>query len=150
MYCLLCHKHDTINTRNKSKVWNDQPSVRLCKVAITDHSTTEQHKNAVKAKLLQRISCFHEQLTAKRETSETVIEKTSTAIYWLAKQEISNKKLLPLIDLIEYLGLKELKFFEYRSRQSIREMFLTIGQTIRELLSACVRKGRRGLRYFRC
>jgi len=110
---------------------------------------TKQHKNAVKAESLQRISCFHEQLTAKRETSDTVIEKTFTAIYWLAKQEISNK-LLPLIDLIEYLGLKELKFFEYRSRQSISEMFLTIGQTIRELLSAHVRKGRRGLRYFRC
>ena len=141
MYCLLCCKHDTINTRNKSKVWNDQPSMRLRKVAITDHSTTEQHKNAVKAELLQRISCFHEQLTEKCETSETVIEKTFTAIYWLAKQEISNEKLLPLIDLIEYLGVKELKFFEYRSRPSIREMFLTIGQTIRELLSARLRKG---------
>ena len=128
MYCLLCRKHDTINTRNKSKIWNDQPSVRPRKVAFQDHLSTEQHKNAVKAELLQRISCFHEQLTEKRETSETVIEKAFTAIYWLAKQEISNKKLLPLIDLIEYLGVKELKFFEYRSRPSIREMFLTIGQ----------------------
>lgn len=41
MYCLLCRKHDTINTRNKSKIWNDQPSVRLRKVAIQDHLSTE-------------------------------------------------------------------------------------------------------------
>ena len=74
-------------------------------------------------------------------TGKYGIEKTFTAIYWLAKQEISNKKLLPLIDLIEYLGVKELKFFEYRSCPSIPEMFLMIGQTLRELLSAHVRKG---------
>lgn len=76
-----------------------------------------------------------------KRASETVIEKAFTAIYWLAEQEISNNKLLPLIDLIEYLGVKELKFFEYRGRPSIREMFLAIGQTIRERLSAHVRKG---------
>ena len=84
-------------------------------MAIVDHLTTGQRKNAVNAEfsceLLQRISCFHEQLKEKRETGETVIEKTFTAIYWLARQEMSNKKLLPLIDLIEFLGVKELKYF---------------------------------------
>lgn len=56
MYWLLCRKHNTrYYTRNKSKVWKDQPSMRLHKVAITDHSTTEQQKNSVTAKLLQRI-----------------------------------------------------------------------------------------------
>ena len=52
MYYLLLRKHNTINTRNKSKIWNNQPSVRLPKVAIQDHLSTEQHKNAVKAELL--------------------------------------------------------------------------------------------------
>ena len=92
-YCLLCRKHDSINVRNTSKVWNEKPSVRLRKVAIADHLTTEQHKNAVNAELLQRISCFHEQLKAMRENNETIIEKTFTAIYWFARQEISDEKL---------------------------------------------------------
>lgn len=91
--CLLSRKHDSINARNTSKVWNEKPSVRLRKVAIADHLTTEQHKNAVNAELLQRISCFHEQLKAMRENNETIIEKTFTAIYWFARQEISNEKL---------------------------------------------------------
>lgn len=84
-----------------------------------------QRKNAVNAEfsgeLLQRFSCFHEQLKEKRETSETVIDKTFTAIDWLARQEITNEKLLPLIDLTEFLGVKELKCFEYRISTSIRE-----------------------------
>lgn len=92
-YCLLCRKHDSINVRNTSKVWNEKPSVRLRKVAIADHLTTEQHKNAVNAELLQRISCFHEQLKAMRENNETIIEKTFAAIYWFARQEISDEKL---------------------------------------------------------
>ena len=100
-------------------------------MAIADHLTTGQRKNAVNAEfsseLLQRISGFHEQLKEKRETSETVIEKTFTVIYWLARQEISNEKLLPLIDLIEFFGVKDLKYFEYRISPSIREIFCTIG-----------------------
>lgn len=64
-------------------------------MAIQDPLSTEQHKNAVKAELLQPISCFHDQLTEKRQTSETVIEKAFTAIYWLAKQEISIRNYYP-------------------------------------------------------
>lgn len=67
--------------------------MRLRKVAIADHLTTEQHKNAVSAELLQRISCFHEQLKEMRENNETIIEKPFTAIYRFAKQEMSNEKL---------------------------------------------------------
>lgn len=141
MYLLLRVYCYIINTRKKSKIWNDQPSVRLCKAAIQHHLSTEQHKNAVKAELLQWISFFHEQLTEKRKRSGRNIGKAFAAIYWLAMQETSNKILLPLIDLIQYLGVKELKFFEYRHCLSNREMFLTKGQTIRELLSTCVRKG---------
>lgn len=51
--------------------------MRLRKVAIADHLTTEQHKNAVSAELLQRISCFHEQLKEMRENNETIIENLS-------------------------------------------------------------------------
>ena len=76
-----------------------------------------------------------------RETRQPVIEKTITAIYWLARQEISNEELLPLIELTKFLSVKELKYFENRISPSIRGMFFTIDQTSRELLSASVKKG---------
>lgn len=92
-YCLLCRKHDSINARKKSKVWNEQPSVRLRKVAIADHLTTEQHKNAVNAECFSGFRVFHEQLKEMRKNNETIIEKPFTAIYWFARQEMSNEKL---------------------------------------------------------
>ena len=77
----------------------------------------------------------------ERETRQPVIEKTITAIYWLARQEISNEELLPLTELTKFLGVKVLKYFENRISPSIRGMFFTIDQTSRELLSASVKKG---------
>ena len=76
----------------------------------------------------------------ERETRQPVIEKTITAIYWLARQEISNEELLPLTELTKFLGVKVLKYFENRISPSIRGMFFTIDQASRELLSARVLK----------
>ena len=62
----------------------------------------------------------------ERETRQPVIEKTITAIYWLARQEISNEELLPLTELTKFLGVKVLKYFENRVSPSIRGCFLPL------------------------
>ncbi|KAK3703202.1 hypothetical protein QZH41_004969 [Actinostola sp. cb2023] len=134
MFCLLCRKHDLKGSRSKSNVWNISPSVRLRREAVQDHLSTTQHKDAIKLEMMQRISTFQKQVNEKNEVNESILEKTFTAIYWLAKEEIANQKLISLLDLLENLGVSELKYFQHRSRPSLREMFVTLGETIKEII----------------
>ena len=71
-----------------------------------------------------------------------MVEKTFTAIYWLAKEEISNQKLIPLLELLENLGVSELRYFQYRSRPSVREMFITLGESIQEIILERIRRAK--------
>ncbi|XP_068762491.1 zinc finger protein 862-like [Montipora capricornis] len=104
MFCLLCRKHNLKSSRSKSDVWNTTPSVRLRREAVQHHLTTTQHKEAIKLEMMQRVSTFQKQVNEKHEVNENVLEKTFTAIYWLAKEEISNQKLIPLLELLENIG----------------------------------------------
>ena len=115
MFCLLYQKHNLKSSRSKSDVWNTTPSVRLRREAVQDHLTTSQHKEAIKLEMMQRVSTFQKQVNEKREVNEKMLEKTFTAIYWLAKEEISNQKLIPLLELLKNLGVSELKYFQHRS-----------------------------------
>ena len=49
-------------------------------------------------------------------------------MYWLAKEEIANTKFGSLLELLEQVGFKDLKFFQHRSASSVRETFLLLGQ----------------------
>ena len=84
MFCLLCRKHNLKSSRSKSDVWNTTPSVRLRREAVQDHLTTTQHKEAIKLEMMQRVSTFQKQVNEKYEVNEKMLEKTFTAIYWLA------------------------------------------------------------------
>lgn len=66
-------------------------TVKQCKI-ISQRLTTE----AIKLEMMQRVSTFQKQVNEKHEVNENVLEKTFTAIYWLAKEEILNQKLIPL------------------------------------------------------
>lgn len=58
MFCLLCRKHDATNLQNKSKKFNTEPAVRFKRKSVEEHSTSQQHKAAVSAELLSRVSVF--------------------------------------------------------------------------------------------
>ena len=123
-----------------SDVWNVKQSIRLHHEAIQDHLTTSQHKNAVKAEMMQRISTFQNQVDQQKEVNESMLEKAFTAIYWVANEEIPNQKLISLLYLLESLGVSEFKYLQHRSRPSLREMFITLGETIKELILQRVSK----------
>jgi len=137
MFCLLCQKHNLKSSHGNSDVWNTSPSVRLRHEAVQDYVTTAQHKEAIKLEMMQRVSTFQ-----KHEVNEKMLEKTFIAIYWLAKEEISNQKLIPLLELLENLGVSELKYFQHRSRPSVREMFITLGKSIQEIIVERIRRAR--------
>jgi len=84
--------------------------VQLRREAVQDHLTTTQHKEANKLEMMQQVSTFQKQVNKRYEVNENMLEKTFTAIYWLAK-EISNQKPMPLLELLKNQGISELKYF---------------------------------------
>ena len=64
--------------------------------------------------------------------NDVMLEKAFTAVYWIAKKEIANVKLVSLLQLLENLGVSELKYLSQRSCPAVREMFLIIGEVLKE------------------
>ena len=70
----------------------------------------------------------------KENVAEDVLYKAFMSIYWIAKREIPISKLVPLLQLLEKVGVTEMKYFTHRSAGCVRELFLTLGQVIIEQL----------------
>lgn len=71
--------------------------------------------------------------------NESMLEKTFTAIYCLAKEEIPNQKLISLFSLLENLGASELKYSQHRYKPSVCKMFITLGESVREIMLERIR-----------
>ena len=134
MYCLLCRKHNTKNEQNKSKVFSSDPAVRYRKPTITSHADSRHHLAAIEAEHLQRVSTFHKESVNRENVADDVLYKALMSVCWIAKHEIPIRKLVPLLQLLEKVGVTEMKYFTHRSAGSVRELFLTIGQVILEQL----------------
>ena len=120
MYCLLCRKHNTKNKQNKSKVFSSDPAVRYRKPTITSHANSRQHLAAIEAEHLQRVSTFHKESVNRGNVADDVLYKALISIYWIAKHEIPIRKLVPLLQLLEKVGVTEMKYFTHRSAGSVR------------------------------
>lgn len=140
MFCYLCKKHNTENQQNKSKVFNAMPCVQLKKSAVHDHVTTQQHKDAIEAEMLGRVSVFHKEVQERKLVKDDVMCKAFMAAYWLVKEEVSNRKFSSLVNLLTVLGLDEMKHFRYSAQRSIREIFLALGGSLLDNLLEKVKK----------
>ena len=123
MFCLLCRKHNYSNSQNKSKKFNLEPSVRYKWKGVEDHANSQQHKNAVIAELLSTMSYFQKELDRRETNKDSVYYNALLTMYWLAKEEVVNRKLVSLLKLLEQVGLEDMRFFQHRSQGSIQEMF---------------------------
>lgn len=54
------------------------------------------------------------------------------SLYWIAKEELANCKFVRLIELLRLLKLPDIQYFDHKSAGSVRQMFLILGETIRE------------------
>ena len=140
MFCFLCKKHNTENQQNKSKVFNATPSIRFKKTALQDHLSTQQHKDAVEAEMLGRVSVFHKEVEERKVVKEDVMFKAFMAAYWVIKEEISNSKFSSLIKLLTLLGLDHMKHFQYTAQGSVREIFSALGAALQDKLLENVKK----------
>ena len=69
-----------------------------------------------------------------------LICKAFYSAYWLIKEEISNLKFSSQLDMLKLLGLDEMKYFQYSSQGSMREIFLAPGSALLEKLLEKVKK----------
>ena len=142
MFCLLCRKHDCQNPQNKSAVFNKTPATRYRPATLKEHVGTplsshshpgkrkQQHQDAIYREMLQRTSFFQKQLDEERLYGDEGLVKAFTAFYFIAKEEMANSKVLPLLKLLEVLGAREIGTFGHRSKGSLHEIFCTIGEVV--------------------
>ena len=141
MFCFLCKKHDTENTKNRSKVYNSTPSVRYKKSAVHDHSLTQQHRDAIQAEMLSRVSQFHKEFKEKEKVQDQALNDAFLAAYWVAKEEIANRKFSSLIDLLKIMSHNgKMKYFQYSGQETVRDIFLALGSALLEKLLEKVKK----------
>ncbi len=93
------------------------------------------------AELLSRMSYFQKELDRKETTKDSVYYNALLTMYWLAKKEVANKKLVSLLKLLEQVGVEDMRFFQHRSQGSIREMFLLLGNTVKARMIRKVSEG---------
>ena len=129
---MLCKKHNTAHLKNNSKVYNLIPAQRLKTDALKDHSKSAQHAAAVQAEMLSRVSIFHKEVEEQVKSKDEVLQNAFMSVYWLAKEEMANKKFLSLLTLLQMLGLENMKHFCHRSAGSTIEIFLTLGRVLKQ------------------
>ena len=132
MFCLLCRKHDTWNSQNKAKKFNLYASVRYKRKSVEDHANSDQHLAAVEAELMNRVSTFQKQIDKREEIKEDMYHNVFLSLYWIAQEELPNCKFVRLIELLRLLKLSDIQYFKQKSAGSIRQMFLILGETIRD------------------
>ena len=139
MYCCLCKKH---MKTGKGVKYVNTPGTCSRKVAISEHGNSEEHKQSVRQELLQRASWLQKEIEKKAEVADEVLVQAFAVFYFIAKEEVSNKKVLPLIDFLTQYGIEDMKYFTHRAERCRKEIFLAIGEVLKAQVVQAVRGGR--------
>jgi len=59
---------------------------------------------------------FHREFQTHQQTKESVLHSAFLSAYWLAGEEIANRKFMSLLQLQELLGVPEIDSFEHKSQ----------------------------------
>ena len=76
----------------------------------------------------------------KDAAQDAILQNAFLSAYWLAKEEVANKKFPSLLVLLEHAGNSTMKFFMHRSQQSIIEIFEAIGDVLRDRTISAITK----------
>lgn len=132
MFCILCRKHNAVNPQNKTKKFNVDASVRYKRKTVEEHAYSAQHVAALEAELMSRDSTFQKQIDRREQIKHELYYNVFLSMYWIAKEELPNCKFNSLIKLLELVKLPDIEHFNHKSGGSVREMFLILGETVRE------------------
>lgn len=133
MYCILCKKHNLKHKLNKRDVFVTTPATRFLEDALKVHAASQMHKSAIETEMVQKLSIFHTEVCHKKNVESSLYEKVFSTVYFLMKNFVSNRKLLPLLDMIENVfEYENLRFFNHKSAGSQRDFFLLLGDTVKD------------------
>ena len=142
-FSVLCKKHNITNSQNKSQTFIKSPSKKLKEHSLKTHMALTVHSSAIQADLLQRMSVFHENYIEKNEVHTIVLQNVFATAFFLMKEFIANRKLIPLISFMEkVLGISRLKHFSHHSQGSVREIYLSLGHAVKQTLLKKARKAK--------
>jgi len=110
--------------------------------AIQLHLNSDMHHSAIEKDHLKQISPFQKEHELRKQCKNEVLNKVFMFIYWLAKEEISNTKLLYLLNLMERAGLQNFKHFTYTREGTLQEMFLILWQVVKDRVTESVNKSK--------
>ncbi|WAR30657.1 hypothetical protein MAR_033199 [Mya arenaria] len=128
----LCKKHMMKHPQNNREVFSATPSVRFKQDTVKTHSSSNIHSAALNSEMLQKTSCFHQELLKMSDAEYTYVQKAFSVAYFLMR---------PLLDCIQTVtGDETLKYFKHQSRGSHQEIVQTIGDTIKTELVENVNK----------
>ena len=119
--------------KSTTSKFNNEACVRFKRNAVLEHSNSQQHKSAVEAEMIRRVSVFHKEIERRDQSRDNVVHSAFLSLYWFAKEEVANKKFAALLEVTEFLGLSNMKFFYHRSAGATREMLLILGQVIKNV-----------------
>ena len=128
MFCCLRKKH---LKANKCTKYVTIPATRYRKLAIIEHGSSVEHTQSIRQELLQRTSWFRKELNKKSEVADEVLVQAFAAVYFIAKEETANLKVMPLITFLRHYGSPDMKYFDHKSQRCKQEIYLAIGETIK-------------------
>ena len=141
MFCSLCGCTNTLQPSNESKVWNFKPNVHYCPDTVRNYmypsidAARTMHRDAIESELLLMSAYFVRREKEIEDQCDGVLTKVLYSIYWLCKEEVAHSKLNLMLKLLEIIGLADIKDFRKRSNTVLKELALTLGDQLMEILS---------------
>ena len=104
-------------------------NIRCCPDTVEGHFKCGLHKDAYEANQRRQNSHFDRE----KEKKSNNVEKQSLfwsvqALNWLVKEETASTKITSLIELIEKMGVADLKYFQKRSGPVLCKVLLLIAK----------------------
>ena len=123
--------HQITKTRARSITSSQQLDLnrKRLKIMLIHNNTQQPLQQSFSA-----VSTFEEEVRKIEDVKDEVYYKTLLTIYWIAEEEISNKKFTSVLELLQQVGLEDIKYLKHLSAGSVREMFLLIGSVLKAQL----------------
>ena len=140
-FCILCKKYNATNPQNKSQTFAETPCVRFKEDALKTHITSKSHGASIQTNLIQKTSIFHKVHVEKEEVKTSVLEKAFSLAFFLMKEYIAMRKFIGFVNLMQtYIGVVDFKHFNHRAPDSVKQIFLTVGNSVKEDILVQVRE----------
>ena len=135
-------KHGVTNPQNETDKLSGVASDRFKSDAIEMHRKSGHHRSALEAEMIVRMSISTKSSWRKKKPKYQSWRKPLIfdRIFFNERVLAKNRKFLPLINFITNVnGVAEIKYFQHRSEGFLIEIFLTIGNVVKELTLKKVR-----------